>query len=114
MNAIPQTPANLIAHLPQATPAKLRDGSWGARVAGKARAGDLIWVKARNGKEWQARVTKVVWSGEGVTLVATESVDRKPARRERMGSGHGRTVSIASYSDYCTDNASCRCYDCAN
>jgi hypothetical protein len=33
--------------------------------------------------------------------------------RRGMGSGHGAAVRMPGYSSYCTDNASCRCYDCA-
>lgn len=39
---------------------------------------------------------------------------KAPARRFRMGSGRGSAVRVAGYSSYCTDNASCRCYDCAS
>lgn len=34
--------------------------------------------------------------------------------RERMGSGHGQAARMPGYSSYCTNNASCRCYDCAS
>ena len=59
-----------------ATPQKLRSGEWGARVQGTARTGDTITIRTRSGKEWQTRVTRLVWSGEGVSIVATQSVDR--------------------------------------
>ena len=62
-----------------ASPAKLRDGSWGARVRGQVAQGDVITIRTAAGKEWQARVRSVVWSGEGVTICATTSLDR-PAR----------------------------------
>lgn len=42
---------------------------------------------------------------------------RSFARRSsgrRFGSGHGSAAPVAGYSSYCTDNASCRCYDCAS
>lgn len=31
-----------------------------------------------------------------------------------MGAGHGRSAAVPGFSSYCTDNASCRCYDCAS
>lgn len=34
--------------------------------------------------------------------------------RRGMGAGHGAAGSVPGYSSYCTDNASCRCYDCAS
>lgn len=44
---------------------------------------------------------------------ATSSRARWGAARG-MGSGHGAAAPVAGYSRYCTDNASCRCYDCAS
>ena len=46
-----------------ATPAKLRDGSWGARVPGKPAVGTAITVRTRSGKSWEAEVRRVLWSG---------------------------------------------------
>ena len=116
-----------------ATPAKLRDGSWGARVRGPVQAGDTVTITTSAGKTWQARVERVVWTGEGVTLCATSSLDRAstpaPAatyggrieasrqawgRARGMGSGHGQAAAVAGYPSYCTDSPSCRCYDCAS
>lgn len=34
--------------------------------------------------------------------------------RRGMGAGHGSAGSVPGYSRYCTDNDSCRCYDCAS
>ena len=64
-----------------ATPAKLRDGSWGARVTGAVAPGDVVTITTRAGKTWQARIMRVVWTGEGVTLCATSSLDDGPPRR---------------------------------
>lgn len=58
----------------KATPAKLRNGSWGARVRSeRVRAGDAITITAKSGKSWTTTVSKVVWSGDGVSLCATVS-----------------------------------------
>jgi len=65
-----------------ATPAKLRDGSWGARVVGKARRGQRIFIQAKGGRKWEATVDKVFWTGEDrytgeiISLVSTESDKR--------------------------------------
>lgn len=78
----------------KATPTKLRSGEWGARVQAQCQPGDAIHVTTRSGKSWTARVAKVVWSKDGISIVATESADRKPsagsARRcESCGSTRG-------------------------
>jgi hypothetical protein len=54
-----------------ASPTKLRSGSWGARVNGPAAVGDIVTITTRGGKTWDAEVTKVVWTGEGVSVCAT-------------------------------------------
>jgi hypothetical protein len=66
-----------------ASPAKLKNGSWGARVRGDVTEGDTITITTRGGKSWDARVTKVVWSGEGVAVCATESLAGDAAAAER-------------------------------
>lgn len=57
-----------------ATPAKLKDGSWGARVTDPiVNVGDSIEIKTRSGKSWIADVTEIVWHGKGVYLCRTSS-----------------------------------------
>ena len=58
-----------------ASPIKLRSGEWGARVQGSAVEGASIKVTTRAGKSWQAFVSKVVWSGSGITIVSTRSLE---------------------------------------
>lgn len=65
----------------QATPTKLRNGDWGAKVAGSVRQGDEIQIRTKAGKEWTATVTRVLWSGDNVSIVATESRSQRPRRR---------------------------------
>lgn len=57
----------------QATPTKLRSGDWGAKVHGHVHEGDTIQITTRAGKSWSAVVAKVVWPGDGVAIVATQS-----------------------------------------
>src|SRR5687767_9094566 len=53
-----------------ATPAKLRNGDWGAWVESEVSPGDPIKVTSRKGDEWVRMVTKVVFqSPEGRCLV---------------------------------------------
>lgn len=66
----------------KATPAKLKDGTWGARVAGVPKCGDVINVETKAGKSWTARVVRVLWKGDGVASVQTESLDRPTSRRQ--------------------------------
>ena len=93
-----------------ATPAKLRNGTWGARVRGTVAVGALLTIQTQAGKTWQATVSSIVWSGEGVTLVSTQSADRAPApsssprsqgRNGRAGKWTG--CSCGSREDSCGD-----------
>lgn len=57
-----------------ATPAKLRNGTWGARVKSAAVSkGDTVTITTRAGKSWTATVTRVLWTGDGVSLCAVSS-----------------------------------------
>ena len=58
-----------------ASPIRLRSGEWGARVQGSAVEGASIKVTTRAGKSWQAFVSRVVWSGSGITIVSTRSLE---------------------------------------
>lgn len=93
-----------------ASPAKLSDGSWGARIQTRVQVGEEVTIRTAAGKTWTAIVTRVVWAGDGVTLCATRSADRPavsaPARRERNGCGRccrtaTRTAQIWEECDYC-------------
>jgi hypothetical protein len=46
-----------------ATFTKLRDGSWGLRVPGKASAGQSVQVLTKSGQKSTKVVGKVLWSG---------------------------------------------------
>lgn len=65
-----------------ATPIKLKNGSWGARVQGSVDVGAKLDVQTKSGKTWTATVERVVWSGSGVTIVATRSRSRRGSGRE--------------------------------
>ena len=58
-----------------ASPTKLRDGTWGATVDGKPRVGEVVRVTTRGGKSWDAKVTRVIWQGNGVSICATATVE---------------------------------------
>lgn len=97
-----------MSSIASATPAKLRDGSWGARTAGSVRAGDTVQITTRAGKTWAATVTRVVWAGDGVTLCATGSAPQhsssspeKPARRRYVPRDHEDCLSFGSCGPSC-------------
>src|SRR3954465_11943238 len=74
-----------------ATPAKLNSGAWGARVAGhQVAVGDEVSIAAQSGKAWTATVSRIVWKGPDVTLVATgEVANSHPLSGRCKGCGRG-------------------------
>jgi hypothetical protein len=100
------------ADMATASPMKLKSGEWGARVQGAARQGDIITIVTKAGKTWQARVERVLWTGDGVAICATSSLDRSgPSRR---GYGPGRCIECGDAGRLgtgCTGDPR-RCYDC--
>ncbi len=73
-----------------ASPTKLRNGSWGARVEGSAAAGDTVTITTRGGKSWEARIERVIWTDGKVSICATESNDRPQRRVSRQEYCYGR------------------------
>jgi len=73
----------------QASPAKLRDGSWGARVAGTVTTGTILTITTAAGKSWQATVERVIWTDGQVSIVATAS-------RPSSAHGHGSYPTIGA------------------
>lgn len=58
-----------------ATPLKLKNGDWGARVnSDSVQVGDIVRITTRAGKSWEAEVLKVIWSGNGISICATQSL----------------------------------------
>ena len=51
-----------------ATFTKLRDGSWGLRIEGSAKAGQTVTVTKKSGETSREVVGKIIWSGNGITL----------------------------------------------
>lgn len=73
-----------------ASPTKLRDGNWGAKVRGHVAEGDIVRITTRAGKSWDAQVTMVVWTGDGWTICATKSIDWTTTPRSSRQSFSGR------------------------
>lgn len=83
-----------------ATPTKLRSGEWGAKTNDAVAVGDEVEIRTKAGKTWTARVSKVIWTGNGVSIVATEKTSRNgyiPAKRNSRGYVEER----GHYEGYC-------------
>lgn len=83
-----------------ATPTKLRSGEWGAKVKGSVQVGDSIQITTKAGKTWTAVIKNVVWTGDDVSIVATESRSDNgytPAKRNSRGYVEER----GHYAGYC-------------
>lgn len=111
-----------------ATYTKLRDGSWGIRVAGSARAGATITVHKKSGETRSETVARVLWtgkdsrSGETVSLCAIgrESAACRgktwdPNAFNGYGARRGRFVRECETGGNCSSfgsGRSCGGYDC--
>ena len=80
-----------------ATPTKLRSGDWGAKVQGSVQHGDALRITTKAGKSWTATVAKVIWSGDGVAIVATAKNGYTPAVRD----SRGYVTDRGHYDGYC-------------
>ena len=73
-----------------ARPAKLRDGSWGAKTTAPVEVGDIVTVRAAtNNKSWEAKMVEVVWTDGTVWLCKTQSLasPQSSARRPKSAPG---------------------------
>lgn len=87
-----------------AKPIKLRNGTWGAQVEGEVQTGDTITITTKAGKSWDARVVRVLWTGEGRSIVVTE---QQRLRRGR-GTWTGCTCGSVEEFEKPTDCWNCR------
>lgn len=74
----------------KATPQKLRDGTWGARVYGAApQVGETITIETKSGKTWETKVLVVLsagtFGGRETSLVKTESTARSKTGKQKGG-----------------------------
>jgi len=98
-----------------ARPTKLRDGTWGARVPGKAVSGQRVMVESKSGKRWHAIVDRVIWHGQDrygdgtVTIVSTRSADRSAGRRN-VAQGYCGYPCPVTGKRCCPENGPC--HDC--
>lgn len=81
--------------------AKLRDGTWGVRIEGTAKPGDVVKVTTKAGVEKQETVKAVVWSDKGVSLCSIEprARDRAPSDRTQYAGGRARGYKCVTGGD---------------
>lgn len=63
-------------------PIKLRSGDWGASIelekgGPEPQPGDTVDIVTKAGKEWTERVSRIVWTGNGVSLVETDKIENE-------------------------------------
>lgn len=86
-----------------ARPKKLRDGSWGALAdTERVQAEDVVTITTRAGKTWNARVLQVIWTGNGVAILRTQSLDSqlasyRPRRRSSKQCNCGGAADMMSF-----------------
>jgi predicted SprT family Zn-dependent metalloprotease len=57
-----------------ATPKKLHNGDWGALAqTATVKSGDTLRITTKSGKQWNATVRQVLWTGDGKAICATNS-----------------------------------------
>jgi len=75
----------MLKTIPAASPKKLRSGDWGALAqTDSIKRGDLIRITTKSGKSWEAHVAKVIWTGDGKSIVATESGGGGPRKSGKV------------------------------
>lgn len=78
-----------------ATFTKLKDGSWGLRVTGSAKAGDSVTVTKKDGSKSTKKISRIVWSGNGAHIAEMYERDRAEAERYHRDSDHSARFALA-------------------
>jgi len=90
-----------------ASPKKLKSGSWGAAVDGAAKAGDELTITTKAGKSWTCWVEAVIWTGASkwsasgtcsivsTTKEAPASPEAKLAELEKEDYGNACEAALA-------------------
>jgi len=101
----------------EATYTQLRDGSWGAKVAGKATPNSTITVTKKSGETKQEVIYKVLWSGNdkynggGVVSICSLQYSTPKSSKE-MCADCGQRPGVVMCSDSSGIRALC-CSSCA-
>jgi len=91
-----------------ASPAKLRDGTWGARADESITVGSLLTIQTRAGKTWTATVSAIVWTGNGVAICRTASAASTRPSASRRGTWTGCSCGSVEEFEKSSDCSSCR------
>jgi len=91
-----------------ASPTKLPSGAWGARVQGEVALGETVKITTRAGKSWNAQVTQIVSSRDGVTICVTAGIDRPSPSIGRRGRCRCADSSCCSYRCNCDSHCVCQ------
>jgi hypothetical protein len=75
----------------EATFAKLRDGTWGVRVPGRASAGDSVIITRRDGRKVQTTIESIVWTGPDFTIGRIPNTRNASGSEEPDGPDYERT-----------------------
>ena len=97
-----------MAHFYNATPTKLRNGQWGARVNADDTPAewDIVTITARSGKSWDATVDYVAHSGIDRLSGEIKHIVGLKKRAYPKGTGKCEDCGIAVKGDYR------KCYPC--
>jgi hypothetical protein len=82
---------------------KMKDGSWGLRIQGTAKAGQSIAVQKRDGGSKTVEIGRVVWTGNGISLAtisgsgSTQRATARPARASRYSADRAPGGRKCSY-----------------
>ncbi|NCA14195.1 MAG: hypothetical protein EBS89_08700 [Proteobacteria bacterium] len=97
-----------------ATYSKLRDGSWGLRIAGRVAPGEQVTVTKRSGETRTETVRHIIWQAPdgSVTLAAIQKGGAAP-RTNRATYGRGYRGDSSYTCDECGEHATpgTRCWE---
>lgn len=77
---------------------KLRDGSWGIRVQGSAKAGQVVVVRKKDNTSKDETIERVLWTGDGISLCSigrSQQTRASNSRGGQQGSLRGRRTGCA-------------------
>jgi hypothetical protein len=99
-----------------ATWTKLKNGDWGLRISGGApvRPGMTVVAVSRDGRKSDVAVSRVVWSGNGVTIAAVRGQGEGRSQgheQHRRSGGWGRCEACGHSAHECAD-LDCACRTC--
>lgn len=78
-----------------ATPYKLKNGDWGVRVKGDVEEGDIVTVVAKDGKSWETKIKKVLFTfDDGNSLCSTSYLESRGNGRKKVAKKRVRKTKV--------------------